>query len=48
VLLIEDATNIRSLGVVVKVQLSKLLWLYTFPLQLACEMIQSTLDLEVH
>ena len=46
VLLIEDATNIRCSGVAVQVRLCKLFW--TFPLQWACEMIQSTLDLEVH
>jgi len=45
VLLIEDSMNIRCLGVVVEIQLCKLFWLDTFPLQWPCEMIQS---MEVH
>jgi hypothetical protein len=48
VLLIEDGMKIRCLSVVVEVQLCKLFWLDTFPLQWSCEMIQSTLNLEVH
>jgi hypothetical protein len=48
VLLIEDAKKIRCLSVVVEIQLCKLFWLDTFPLQWACEMIQSTLNLKVH
>jgi hypothetical protein len=48
VLLIEDATKIRCLIVVAEEQLCKLVWLDTFLLQWACEMIHSTLNLEVH